>query len=103
MRPFALDISYVNNVKNKMINCTLFIKAHFLEPPIQGVLLQCYGAGNMPSNRSDIMNLLEKAVERGVLIVSVTQCTHGTVSGLYETGNIHRDPPQTVTFDLALL
>ena len=42
----------------------------------------------MPSNRSDIMNLLEKAVERGVLIVSVTQCTHGTVSGLYETGNI---------------
>ena len=60
--------------------------AHFLEPPIEGVVLQCYGAGNMPSNRSDILNLLKKAVERGVLIVTVTQCTHGTVSGLYETG-----------------
>ena len=60
--------------------------AHFLEPPIEGVVLQCYGAGNMPSNRADIMKLLQKAVERGVLIVTVTQCTHGSVSGLYETG-----------------
>ena len=25
---------------------------HFLAPPIRGVVLQCYGAGNMPSNRS---------------------------------------------------
>ena len=40
----------------------------------------------MPSNRADIMKLLQKAVERGVLIVTVTQCTHGSVSGLYETG-----------------
>ena len=26
---------------------------HFLAPPIRGVVLQCYGAGNMPSNRED--------------------------------------------------
>ena len=26
---------------------------HFLAPPIRGVVLQCYGAGNMPSNRQE--------------------------------------------------
>ena len=28
---------------------------HFLAPPIQGVVLQCYGAGNMPSNRGPLL------------------------------------------------
>ena len=60
--------------------------AHFLSPPIEGVVLQCYGAGNLPNNREDIMELLKKAVQRGVLITTVTQCNHGTVSGIYEAG-----------------
>ncbi len=59
---------------------------HFMKPPIEGVVLQCYGAGNMPSNREDIMRSIQEATSRGVLIVSVTQCSHGGVSGLYETG-----------------
>ena len=25
--------------------------AHFLKPPIEGVVLQCYGAGNIPNSR----------------------------------------------------
>ena len=62
--------------------------SHFLVPPIEGVVLQCYGAGNMPSNRKDIMEAIAEASKRGVLIISVTQCTHGGVSGLYETGNM---------------
>ena len=60
--------------------------AHFLKPPIQGVVLQCYGAGNVPTNRKDIMRLFKDAAARGVIIVSVTQCTSGSVSGLYATG-----------------
>jgi lysophospholipase len=43
--------------------------AHFLEPPIEGVVLQCYGAGNLPNNRIDILDILKKAVERGVNLV----------------------------------
>ena len=60
--------------------------AHFMKPPIQGVVLQCYGAGNVPTNRKDIMRLFKDAAARGVIIVSVTQCTSGSVSGLYATG-----------------
>ena len=46
---------------------------HFLSPPIKGVVLQCYGAGNMPSNREDIIQALTEATEKGVIIVSCTQ------------------------------
>ena len=51
--------------------------AHFLNPPIEGVVLQCYGAGNIPSNRTDILQLFREATKRGVIIISVTQCVQG--------------------------
>jgi len=60
--------------------------AHFLKPPIEGVILQCYGAGNFPNNREDIMDFLKEATDRGVIIIIVTQCINGTVSGAYATG-----------------
>ena len=59
---------------------------HFLQPPIEGVVLQCYGAGNFPNNREDIMHHLKQATERGVIILSVTQCINGSVSAIYATG-----------------
>jgi len=59
---------------------------HFLAPPIQGVVLQCYGGGNIPSNRKEMVEAMKLATERGVIIVSITQCSHGGVSGDYETG-----------------
>lgn len=57
----------------------------FLEPPIQGVVLQTYGAGNLPTNRPDLIEELRKAVERGVLIVNCTQCSKGSVYYAYES------------------
>ena len=32
------------------------------------------------------MEILKQATERGVIIISVTQCMNGTVSGAYATG-----------------
>ena len=59
---------------------------HFFKPPIEGVVLQCYGAGNFPNNRQDLMAILKEATDKGVLVLSVTQCITGTVSGIYATG-----------------
>ena len=59
---------------------------HFFKAPIEGVVLQCYGAGNFPNNRLDLMAILKEATDRGVLVLSVTQCITGTVSGIYATG-----------------
>ena len=59
---------------------------HFLKPPIEGVVLQCYGAGNIPSNRKDILEAITEGTRRGVIILCVTQCSHGGVGAVYETG-----------------
>lgn len=58
----------------------------FLAPPIQGVVLETYGAGNCPNNRPEILKLFKEASARGVVIVNTTQCKRGNVSDLYETG-----------------
>ena len=58
----------------------------FLSPPIQGVILETYGAGNVPTTRTDILKLIKEACDRGVVIVNCTQCKKGYVSDLYATG-----------------
>lgn len=58
----------------------------FLQPPIQGVVLETYGAGNAPNNRPEILEAFKKASERGVVIVNCTQCRRGLVSAAYATG-----------------
>ncbi|OCB84129.1 asparaginase-domain-containing protein [Sanghuangporus baumii] len=56
----------------------------FLIPPIQGVVLETFGAGNAPQRR-DLMEVLREASDRCV-VVAITQCSKGTVSDAYETG-----------------
>ena len=46
---------------------------HFLKLPIRGVVLQCYGAGNIPSNRQDILDAIRDGASSGVIILVVTQ------------------------------
>ena len=60
----------------------------YLQPPIEGVVLQTYGAGNIPSNRIDILEELRTAAERDVIIVNCTQCVEGSVVAAYETGMV---------------
>ena len=57
----------------------------FLAPPIQGVVLETFGSGNAP-NRRDLLDVLQEACSRGVVIVAISQCAKGSVSDAYETG-----------------
>lgn len=50
----------------------------FLEPPLDGVVLHTYGVGNAPDDRR-LLAVLERATERGVVVVNCTQCLHGAV------------------------
>ena len=61
---------------------------HLLHTPdIKGIVLKTYGAGNGPSYPWFTKRISE-AVERGVVVVNVTQCPNGGVNcSLYETGN----------------
>ncbi|KAI9592488.1 asparaginase-domain-containing protein [Syncephalis fuscata] len=57
----------------------------FLTPPIQGVVLETYGAGNAPNNRPELLRALREATDNGIVIVNCSQCTRGLVSTLYAT------------------
>lgn len=60
----------------------------FLQPPMEGVVLETYGSGNAPDNRPDLLEELKKATDAGVIIINCTQCLKGTVSTSYATGKV---------------
>jgi L-asparaginase len=52
---------------------------------LKGIVLETYGAGNAPTEEW-FLNFLQKAINKGVYVVNVTQCSIGSVSmGHYET------------------
>uniref|UniRef100_A0AC35FJ53 Asparaginase n=1 Tax=Panagrolaimus sp. PS1159 TaxID=55785 RepID=A0AC35FJ53_9BILA len=62
-----------------------------LQEPVEGVVIKSYGAGNLPSNREDIMDAIKKAVNRGCIVVNTSQCVKGHVHTNYETGKMIHD------------
>ena len=54
---------------------------------IKGIVLRTFGAGNGP-DYAWFINAISEAVERGIVILNVTQCVNGGVhTTLYNTGN----------------
>ena len=52
---------------------------------LKGIVLETYGAGNAPTEEW-FLELLQMAIDKGIYIVNVTQCSIGSVSmGHYET------------------
>ena len=61
------------------------VKAILSISNLKGVVLETYGAGNAP-NKPWFLNLIEKAIQNGIKIVAVTQCSSGSVMlGHYDT------------------
>ncbi|MCM1163579.1 MAG: type I asparaginase [Muribaculaceae bacterium] len=60
-------------------------------PGIKGIVLRTYGAGNAPTTQW-FVNELENAINRGIVVVNVTQCVNGGVhTGRYLSGEILLD------------
>lgn len=54
-------------------------------PNLKGIVLETYGSGNAPTEEW-FLNLIQKAIQSGLHIVNVTQCSGGSVNmGQYET------------------
>lgn len=58
----------------------------FLQPPMEGIVLETYGSGNAPDCRIDLLQELQAATERGLIIINCTQCLRGSVTVSYATG-----------------
>ncbi len=58
----------------------------FLRPPLEGAVLHTYGVGNAP-DRPELLAILRRASDRGVVMVNCTQCLEGSVRmAAYATG-----------------
>ena len=64
------------------------ILANMCGPPLQGLVIEAYGAGNGPSEDREFLAAIEAAASVGVVVVVVTQCVRGSVQpGAYATGS----------------
>ncbi|KAJ4424561.1 hypothetical protein N0V82_000691 [Gnomoniopsis sp. IMI 355080] len=68
-------------IKPEMIDSVLHV------PGLKGLILETFGMGNAPGGvDGSLTKVIKEAVERGILIVNVSQCTNGFVSPLYAPG-----------------
>lgn len=70
-------------------------------PPLQGLVLETYGAGNAPSDNIPLLDALAEANERGVIIVNCTQCLYGGVEmDDYATGHALKEAGVISGYDM---
>ncbi|CAJ2508120.1 Uu.00g093060.m01.CDS01 [Anthostomella pinea] len=56
-------------------------------PHLRGLILETFGMGNAPSGvDGSLTKAIRSAVERGIVVVNVSQCANGFVSPLYAPG-----------------
>jgi L-asparaginase len=62
-----------------------FVASVLQTPGLRGVVLESFGAGNLPV-RPWLFELFQEAKSKGIVILNITQCEEGTVEmGKYET------------------
>lgn len=62
--------------------------APIAEEGVDGLILETFGAGNIPSYDKSLPPVIARAIEKGATVVVCTQCPQGTVSlGTYEAGS----------------
>ena len=77
------------------------ILANLCRPPLQGLVLEAYGAGNGPANDRDFLMAIERAAADGIVVVVVTQCVRGSVQpGAYATGSALLDAGAVPGYDM---
>ena len=55
---------------------------------LRGIVLETFGAGNIPSAHGNLLPIVERAVRSGTVVTVCSQCPQGTVSlGTYATSH----------------
>ncbi len=59
---------------------------------LKGIVLETFGAGNIPSYNQSLLPIIDKAYKSGTILTICTQCMQGTVSlGAYATSKALQD------------
>ncbi len=78
------------NLDTSVISIELFpgltpesLRHQLATPGIKGVVLRTFGAGNTPTEPW-FVDAIKEAIDKGIYIVNVTQCTSGSVRAIYK-------------------
>lgn len=70
-------------IKPKMVEAVLRTEG------LRGLVLETFGTGNAPSGHDNkLTQVISDAVQRGIVIVNITQCLTGGVNPLYASGMV---------------
>jgi L-asparaginase len=70
---------------------------------LRGIVIEAFGAGNIPQNDDSMLRMLQKAKENGTYIIVCTQCYKGAaVIGQYETSKHLADAGAICGFDMTV-
>jgi L-asparaginase len=77
-----------------------------LHPKLKGVILQSYGAGNLPTDKA-LIDTIKRSIDQGKVLLNITQCMGGSVEmGRYATSSMLLKagvlPGADMTFEAAL-
>ncbi len=68
---------------------------------LKGIVIETFGAGNIPRHANSLLPMIRKASENGTIIVVCSQCPHGTVAlGAYETSSALKEAGAISGYDL---
>ncbi len=68
---------------------------------LHGIVLETFGAGNIPSYDNDLPAIIKKAFEKGSIVTVCSQCMQGTVKlGAYATSSPLKDAGAVSGYDM---
>lgn len=68
---------------------------------LKGIVIETFGAGNIPSSATALLPIIKKAFDNGTVVTVCSQCPHGTVSlGTYETSSVLKQAGAVSGYDM---
>jgi L-asparaginase len=83
---FEISSNYEPNIGHLIYHpfiTNIEIDMYFKNSELKALVIECYGIGDLPNNNEYFLESLKKAIERGLLIYAITQCSQGYVSNVY--------------------
>jgi L-asparaginase len=77
--------------------------AEIMSESLRGVVLETFGAGNIPGTVDAVLPIVRKAYENGTVLVVCSQCLKGSVSlGTYETSTALKKAGAVCAYDMTV-
>lgn len=100
-----LDFTPMDNIPIGVLKVFPGIQFHLFESimieKVKGIVIETFGAGNIPSYSGELLPIIEKAFAGGTIVTVCSQCPQGSVIlGAYETSNKLKKSGAVSAFDM---